>query len=135
MFCRYCGTQVPDDSVFCASCGKNLGVTPARTTPANPVAAKSTGQRKLVLRRSKQFLGSAVNLAILIDGVEAVRIKNGEEKTIMISTEGHALAMLNDAMGGHRTRDHVISAGTGNVHAYIQPVKFKTDWSIIIEYM
>lgn len=25
MFCRYCGAYIPDDSVFCAKCGKRLG--------------------------------------------------------------------------------------------------------------
>ena len=26
MFCRYCGSHIADDSVFCAKCGKRLGV-------------------------------------------------------------------------------------------------------------
>src|SRR5262245_62203512 len=25
MFCRYCGTHIADDSLFCAKCGKRLG--------------------------------------------------------------------------------------------------------------
>lgn len=25
MFCRYCGSHIPDDSLFCAKCGKRLG--------------------------------------------------------------------------------------------------------------
>ncbi|PYS27031.1 MAG: hypothetical protein DMG11_17810 [Acidobacteria bacterium] len=25
MFCRYCGAYLPDDSIFCAKCGKRLG--------------------------------------------------------------------------------------------------------------
>ncbi len=25
MFCRYCGLHIPDDSLFCAKCGKRLG--------------------------------------------------------------------------------------------------------------
>jgi len=25
MFCRYCGSYIPDDSVFCSKCGKRLG--------------------------------------------------------------------------------------------------------------
>jgi hypothetical protein len=28
MFCRYCGSQVAADSVFCSKCGKNLGLGP-----------------------------------------------------------------------------------------------------------
>src|SRR5262245_49518130 len=30
MFCRYCGVQIPDDSVFCSKCGKRLD----RTAPS-----------------------------------------------------------------------------------------------------
>ena len=30
MFCRYCGAHLPDDSLFCAKCGKRLG---ARQNP------------------------------------------------------------------------------------------------------
>jgi hypothetical protein len=30
MFCRYCGSHIADDSVFCAKCGKRLG---RRTNP------------------------------------------------------------------------------------------------------
>jgi zinc-ribbon domain len=26
MFCRYCGSHIADDSVFCAKCGKRLGI-------------------------------------------------------------------------------------------------------------
>ena len=25
MFCRYCGSHIPDDSLFCAKCGRRLG--------------------------------------------------------------------------------------------------------------
>src|SRR5215468_575817 len=25
MFCRYCGSNIPADSIFCAKCGKRLG--------------------------------------------------------------------------------------------------------------
>src|SRR4051812_19186145 len=25
MFCRFCGTQIPPDSLFCAKCGRRLG--------------------------------------------------------------------------------------------------------------
>jgi len=25
MFCRFCGANIPDDSLFCSKCGKNLG--------------------------------------------------------------------------------------------------------------
>src|SRR5260370_15709841 len=33
MFCRFCGTTLPDDSTFCHSCGKSLATTQANTSP------------------------------------------------------------------------------------------------------
>lgn len=44
MFCRMCGTQLPDDSIFCSSCGARLagGIsTPAQTAPRGDYAAPS----------------------------------------------------------------------------------------------
>lgn len=35
MFCKYCGTQIPDNSAVCSSCGKQLNAPP----PAQPAAA------------------------------------------------------------------------------------------------
>ena len=28
MFCRYCGSHIAEDSIFCSKCGKNLGADP-----------------------------------------------------------------------------------------------------------
>ncbi len=42
MFCRYCGSHIVDDSIFCAKCGKRLG------TRENPRIAKIV--RKLRLK-------------------------------------------------------------------------------------
>ena len=36
MFCRYCGSHISDDSLFCAKCGKRLG--PRENTAFNKIA-------------------------------------------------------------------------------------------------
>ena len=41
MFCRYCGSHIADDSVFCAKCGKRLG------TRENPRVEKVVQQLRL----------------------------------------------------------------------------------------
>lgn len=39
MFCRYCGTELPDEAIFCAECGKRLAGEDAPPAPARPKAA------------------------------------------------------------------------------------------------
>jgi hypothetical protein len=41
MFCRYCGSHIADDSLFCAKCGKRLG------TRENPRIAKIVQKLRL----------------------------------------------------------------------------------------
>jgi hypothetical protein len=41
MFCRYCGSHIADDSLFCAKCGKRLG------TRENPRVAKIVQKLRL----------------------------------------------------------------------------------------
>ncbi len=39
MYCKYCGAQIADDSVFCAKCGKHLG-QPQAPSPALPATVE-----------------------------------------------------------------------------------------------
>ena len=36
MFCKYCGTQIPDNSAVCSSCGKQLNAPPPTQPAATP---------------------------------------------------------------------------------------------------
>ena len=57
MFCRYCGSHIADDSVFCAKCGKRLG------TRENPRVENVV--RKLRLRTPYPYFAVLVGLFII----------------------------------------------------------------------
>ena len=93
-------------------------------------------ERKLKLQRVKKFVGSNVDLGIVIDGFECARIQNGHELTISISTEEHSLCMQNNAsMGAYNSTTYTIYAGTEDIYCLIQPVPFKNDWIITLRKM
>ncbi len=136
MFCKYCGKQLDDDSVFCPQCGNKVLEQAAPTAPAAPPAATASTQRKLVIKRKKQIYGLAVTLGIWIDGEEKARIKSGGEETVMISSESHALQIRQSNLGGKfESKTFVVKAGTGDVYGYITPPLFSDKWTITFEYM
>ena len=57
MFCRYCGSHIADDRVFCAKCGKRLG------TRENPRVENVV--RKLRLRTPYPYFAVLVGLFII----------------------------------------------------------------------
>ena len=68
MFCRMCGAQLPDGSVFCSSCGARLagGIsTPAQTTPQNYY--QPTGQ--LIMDAGK---------VVVYNGTKAIGVTYGD---------------------------------------------------------
>jgi len=90
-------------------------------------------ERTLKVQRIKKFVGSAVDLGIVIDGFECGRIRNGQELTLSISTEEHALYMQNNtSMGAYNSTTYTIPAGTDDIFCLIQPVPFKNDWNITL---
>lgn len=51
MFCGHCGTQIPDEAVFCPSCGQKIESSsrenqtpPALQTPVPPIKGHATGE-------------------------------------------------------------------------------------------
>ena len=42
MFCRKCGKEIPDDSLFCPKCGANLSETAVQVQTASSPAPTST---------------------------------------------------------------------------------------------
>lgn len=69
MYCRYCGAEVDEDSVFCSSCGKQVeepsgaSDTVAQDGEAVPEVKKSSPAHK---RKRKQFLILVAILAVII---------------------------------------------------------------------
>src|SRR5262245_25465049 len=57
MFCRYCGSHIADDSVFCAKCGKRLG------TRENPRVEKIV--RKLRLKTPYPYAAVLISLFVI----------------------------------------------------------------------
>jgi hypothetical protein len=57
MFCRYCGSHIPDDSVFCSKCGKRLGAR------ENPRVEKIV--RKLRLKTPYPYSAILITLFII----------------------------------------------------------------------
>ncbi len=68
MFCRYCGTKLPDEAIFCARCGKRLV---GEETPASPTNAAVMERMKAV------FAGARARGKAIFAAVKA-RLKNGE---------------------------------------------------------
>ena len=48
MFCRFCGNQIDDDSVFCNHCGKKLATSQASAAPKAPKQTTTTTQTIVV---------------------------------------------------------------------------------------
>ena len=67
MFCRFCGTTLPNDSTFCQSCGKSLATPQTNGAAAAPAPALGTApQPKKSGVRMAVLLGILVVLGLLL---------------------------------------------------------------------
>ena len=69
MYCRHCGKENPDDSVFCEHCGKRLGAAAA------PAPKRARPKMQLRIKGRTVLIGAAVILcavlaALLVSGLE-----------------------------------------------------------------
>src|SRR5262245_17140919 len=70
MFCRFCGSTLPDDSSFCHSCGKALTSAPLPSTTGTAAAPALAPAKPAPPRtRSPAVVGSFIIGALLIAGV------------------------------------------------------------------
>ncbi len=85
-YCRFCGQQIDDDSVFCSVCGKNLG-TEAQAAPVNesqvPVKAEKVQDKlrhiaaKVVPFLKKPYLwGGIAVVAVAVAAVWFLMVSN-----------------------------------------------------------
>jgi hypothetical protein len=87
LFCRDCGTSIPDDSKFCSQCGKTQGTTVVSTAapaPTIPVVTAIPAQDYLVTSEYIMIEGRRVQRGqpILVldvrDGRARIRVKSGK---------------------------------------------------------
>jgi S1-C subfamily serine protease len=76
MFCRFCGSSLPDDSTFCQSCGKSLAttITPVNVspTPSNSVAVQAKKKNQ-----SAMMISVAVTVVLVVVGAFILWSKSG----------------------------------------------------------
>jgi hypothetical protein len=77
IFCRYCGVAIPDDSVFCARCGKRLAARP------HPRLEKVV--QKLYLKTPYPY--SIILFAIFVMWAVGARQSGADYSQIKLSTE------------------------------------------------
>src|SRR5206468_3697794 len=85
MFCRYCGSHIPDDSLFCAKCGKRLGPREipielsARIEPLKraDVEADFLGRKLLILQQGHTLPLTVVLAGELLPGAKKRILLNG----------------------------------------------------------
>ena len=99
MYCTKCGTQNPDDSVFCQKCGAPLATPPPPPVPptsAAPVTARRTSGlavASLVLGILGFFTGITSVLAIIFGGIAMGQI--GKDPSL----DGKGMAIAGLVMG------------------------------------
>jgi TM2 domain-containing membrane protein YozV len=69
MYCPRCGSQIPDGSKFCPSCGNNLEGTPPPVYPGVPSYGQPVPQPNPAAYYQRKSEGIALILAILLPGV------------------------------------------------------------------
>ena len=97
MFCRYCGTQNPDDSLFCKKCGKNLEdgtkePSPPAKEPAAPLKEVTPKEKKrsslpIVLGITIPVIAVLVVVVLILTGIIPFPFFN-QERTAQEQTGG-----------------------------------------------
>lgn len=123
MFCKHCGTKLPDDAKFCPSCGHTLTDDPHETTPpaspspsagAGMICCPECGSRDLqyvtdtdfsTTVKNKGYSGSKGCLGFLMFGPLGMLCGNcgsGKSTTTVDTTTSHGWICKNC---GHKFRD------------------------------
>lgn len=61
MFCRYCGTQIPDDARFCTRCGKSTGVTPPPENTSSSTSHTATDHAAADRKTACRYCGKEIS--------------------------------------------------------------------------
>lgn len=68
MYCRFCGQEIADESVYCAKCGKHLGSGAApKDTVQNAAPVPNSKAKAIVYVSSRQYT-KIVSSGVIGDG-------------------------------------------------------------------
>ena len=79
-FCGKCGTQLPEASGFCPSCGASVATPPQQATPPHqppPQAQAATGAPPALVAKSSNTLLKVVLVIVVILGMGAIAVVGG----------------------------------------------------------
>lgn len=110
------GANQGDDSVY--ECSED------QTTLEEPTIAtaeETAIQRKIIIKRPKNFVACMVTFSVIIDGAVVAQIKNGQDVTIEVNGASHAL--LIKMPNGFSSDVLQISAGSKDESYTIKPVR------------
>lgn len=107
MFCRNCGTQLPDDAKFCVSCGTALrqeafAPTPTRPAPRPdpipaPAANRNIIEKKSLSKKIMDFLLIPVGIILILLGLGHMALAvAGNTTTAQVTGSKQVMYVAND---------------------------------------
>ena len=126
MFCVKCGTQIPDDTIFCPSCGARLpqlNIAGAAEKSNNADTAKKHGSCLFIIELKKAYYG-VVKLNVFIDGRLVKKLSSGETYSSILDNGRHK--MYCECSGADRTQPFEFT-GDDNEIAYFVEI-FRGAW-------
>ncbi len=135
MFCRFCGSTISDDSVFCTVCGKNLGVAEQQPTQQNMLHPQPHSQssqygynqapstKALILNRKFDLQAMAHGIHVIVDGEEVAFLGSKCDGVVVPITQGtHEISA-------------VVTYGLKKVYATLPPAVIHVGYhNIIVEF-
>ena len=68
MFCRHCGADIPEDSKFCKSCGKDTGAPVEKKEEIKPVEAQKPVTKRQIKKQKTLLIVAVISLLIAAAG-------------------------------------------------------------------
>lgn len=106
MFCKNCGSQVPDGMAFCASCGTPIAAAPAAAAPAaaNPIESvkKMAGDKNGLIKLIAIIAAIAVVLGLFIGLLAGGGAKKVAKQYVMAQMEGDLKEMYSLSVGKYQ---------------------------------
>lgn len=94
MFCKNCGSQVPEGIAFCAACGTPVAGAPAAAAPVAAAPAAPKANNSNLIKLIAVIAAAAIVLGLFIGLLGGGSPKSVAKKYILASLEGDTKAML-----------------------------------------